>query len=164
MTAWRAPRQSIPWRTLRDPGHFLSLGGGTGLLPWTPGSWGSLVGVGAFYLLDPLGEVAYWGVLSALWAVGIPLCGRTSRALGVKDHGAIVWDEIVGVMIALGLCGTSLLAVGLGFATFRILDIWKPWPISLLDQRLEGGLGVMADDLAAGVFAGLAILLFKYLS
>jgi phosphatidylglycerophosphatase A len=157
-------RQPIPWRTLRDPGHFLSLGAGAGLLPWTPGTWGSLVGVGLFYLLQPVGELAYWSTLGALFAVGIPLCGRTSRTLGVKDHGAIVWDEIVGVMITLGLCATSVLTLWAGFAAFRILDIWKPWPISLLDQRLAGGFGVMADDLAAGMVAGLAILLFKYLS
>ena len=164
MTRARARRQKIPWHTLRDPGHFLSLGAGTGLLPWAPGTWGSLVGVGLFYLLQPFGEALYWSTLSAFLGVGIPLCGRTSRALGVKDHGAIVWDEIVGVMIALGLCATSLLTLCAGFVVFRIFDIWKPWPISLLDQRLDGGLGVMADDLAAGMVAGLAILLFKYLS
>jgi phosphatidylglycerophosphatase A len=97
-------------------------------------------------------------------ALGIPLCGRTARAIGVKDHGAIVWDEIVGVMITLGLVATGPRSLVAGFALFRLLDILKPWPIRVVDRKVDGGLGVMADDLVAGLVAGLAILLFKYLS
>ena len=168
MTGRPVQAHSIPlrmlWRMLLDPGHFLSLGAGTGLLPWAPGTWGSLGGVALFYWLKPMGDPIFWTTLLAMAIAGIPLCARTSRALGVKDHGAIVWDEVVGVMITLGLAASTPLTIFAGFVLFRILDIGKPWPISLLDRRLEGGLGVMADDWAAGLVAGLAILLFKYLS
>lgn len=142
----------------------MSLGAGTGLIPWAPGTWGSLLGVGLFILLEPFGASLYWGTLAVMLAAGVPLCGRTSRRLGVKDHGAIVWDEIVGVMMSLGLAATSPHTLVACFLLFRILDILKPWPIRVLDQKIDSGLGVMADDLAAGVMAGLAILLFKYLS
>jgi phosphatidylglycerophosphatase A len=155
----RAPRDL--WR---DPGHLLSFGFGTGLIRWAPGTWGSLVGVGCFLALQPLGSLPVWGAIGAMGIAGIVLCERTSRALGVKDHGAIVWDEIVGVMIALALAGRSPEALVACFLLFRALDILKPWPIRVLDQRLEGGAGVMADDVAAGALSGLAILLFYYLS
>jgi len=149
---------------LLDPGHFLSLGGGSGLIPWAPGTWGSMVGLALFVCLEPLGTPMFWLVVLIMLLAGIPLCGRTSRALGVKDHGAIVWDEIVGVMIALGLAGQGRYGWVTCFLVFRCFDILKPWPISAFDRRVPGGAGVMADDVAAGLLAGLAILLFKYLS
>lgn len=158
------PHPAPPAQMLRDPGHFLSFGGGSGLIPWAPGTWGSLVGVAAFALLQPLEAWLFWTCVAAMAAAGIPLCARTSRALGVKDHGAIVWDEIVGVIIALGIAGAAPREWLAGFALFRALDILKPWPIRVFDRRVPGGLGIMADDVAAGVLAGLAILLFKYLS
>ncbi|MGD9600411.1 MAG: phosphatidylglycerophosphatase A [Gammaproteobacteria bacterium] len=155
----RTPREL--WR---DPGHLLSFGLGSGLIRQAPGTWGSLVGVGCYGALQPLGAPAVWGAIAVMGLAGIALCGRTSRALGVKDHGAIVWDEIVGVMIALTLAEPTPGAAVACFLLFRALDILKPWPIRVLDQRLGGGFGVMADDVAAGALAGLAILLFKYLS
>lgn len=160
-------RAASHWRLLRDPGHFLSLGGGTGLIPFAPGTWGSLPGVLLAVLLIPAGEVVFWGVLAGLFVLGIPLSARTARALGRPDPGAIVWDEVVGMAITLGIAAgwgsgfnplppLSLLA---GFGLFRILDILKPWPIRWLERRLGGGLGVMADDALAGVIAGMMLAL-----
>ncbi len=158
-----APR----WALLRDPGHFLSLGGGTGLIPFAPGTWGSLPGVLLAVLLIPAGEPIFWAVVVGLFILGIPLCARTARALERPDPGAIVWDEVVGMAITLGIAASwgsgfnalpplSLLA---GFGLFRILDILKPWPIRWLERRLAGGLGVMADDALAGVIAGMLLTL-----
>lgn len=155
------------WDLLLDPGHFLSLGGGTGLIPFAPGTWGSLPGVVLAVLLIPAGEAVFWAVVVGLFVLGIPLCARTARALGRSDPGAIVWDEVVGMAITLGIAASwgsgfdslpplSLLA---GFGLFRILDILKPWPIRWLERRLGGGLGVMADDVLAGVIAGLLLTL-----
>ncbi len=155
-----APREL--W--LRDPGHFFALGGGSGLLPKAPGTWGSLVGVALFVFL-PVDSVTRWVMVVGSALGGIALCGRTGRAIGVKDHPAIVWDEIVGVMICLCLAAAERGGeIAAGFIAFRILDIWKPWPIGWLDRNLPGGVGVMADDCVAGGIAGVAILIFKYLS
>ncbi len=164
MKDWDQPNVQIPARMLRDPGHFLSLGGGAGLIPWAPGTWGSLVGVALFLALSGLGPGMYWTTVVVLALIGIPLCGRTGRAIGTTDPGAIVWDEIVGVLVTLGISGAGLSNIVGGFCFFRLLDIVKPWPIGMLDTRLKGGLGVMADDLAAGALAGLAILSLRYLS
>lgn len=157
-------RSQVPPGLWRDPGHFLAFGAGTGLMPWAPGTWGTLPGVAAWCVMEDWSPTVFWTIVALLFACGIPLCGRTARTLGIKDHGAIVWDEIVGVLVTLGLSAQGTLDVLVGFCAFRALDILKPWPIRVLDRRLEGGFGIMVDDLAAGLLAGLAIALTKYLS
>lgn len=163
-------RGAPPPRLLKDPGHFLSLGAGTGLIPFAPGTWGSMLGAALVFALSDLPPGLYWGLVALMAMVGVPLCGRTGLALGQVDHGAIVWDEVVGIMVAAGLAigiglpwgsgSAALLPINLlaAFVLFRILDIVKPWPIGLLERSLGGGWGVMADDLAAGLAAGLILV------
>ena len=86
-------------------------------------------------------------------AVGVLICERAGETLGVKDHGGIVWDEMVGIWVTLVLLPFGWETVLLGFAAFRAFDIVKPWPVSWADREVGGGLGVMLDDLIAGVFA-----------
>lgn len=162
MTAPAAPRPPPAW--LLDPGHFLALGAGTGLAPWAPGTWGSLVGVGLYAAVAPLGGTAALLLAVVVCVIGVPLCGRTARALGVHDHPSIVWDEVAGVYLTL-LCGSgTVLSLGIGFALFRLFDIWKPWPVRWADRRLGGGAGIMADDLLAAGYAGMGLALFEYVS
>lgn len=140
-------------RLLRNPAHFLSLGFGSGLAPKAPGTFGTLAGIPVYLLLQPLPLAEYLFATALLALLGIWLCGYTARALGVHDHGGIVWDEIVGLlvtMIAVPLDWRWLLA---GFLLFRLFDILKPWPIRWLDRRVGGGFGIMVDDLLAGLFA-----------
>ena len=95
--------------------------------------------------------------LALAFAAGVYLCGYTSKALGVHDHGAIVWDEFVGfwvTMIALPAAWQWIIA---GFVLFRLFDIVKPWPVKLADRKMKGGFGIMFDDLLAAVYA-LAVL------
>lgn len=141
---------------ITHPAHVLALGFGAGLMKPAPGTWGSVVGglVFAPLLMLPLGW--YLLVLLAATALGIYVCDKSARDWGVHDHGAIVWDEIVGMGIALILLPLSWQSVLLAFVAFRLFDIWKPWPVNVLDQKLKGGLGIMADDMAAGVLAAVA--------
>jgi phosphatidylglycerophosphatase A len=147
---------------LRDPGHFIALGGGSGLAPVAPGTFGSIVGVGLYLLLAPWPLWVGALVVVACFGLGIWLCGRTARALGVADPSAIVWDEIVAVPIA--LCGAlgDPTHIVLGFALFRLFDIWKPWPISWADQQVKGGLGIMLDDLGAALLAAGVLAFWDY--
>lgn len=149
-------------RLLRDPGHCLALGFGSGLAPVAPGTFGSVVGVGLYLLLLPLPPLAYGVAALVLVLLGIPLCGRTAKALGVHDHPAIVWDEVAAMPVALAVAGGDPWLIVLGFALFRLFDIWKPWPIRWFDAHIHGGLGIMLDDLLAAGAAGAALASFRY--
>lgn len=133
--------------------HFLAFGFGTGLAKKAPGTWGTLAGLVFIPLLH---QMPLWSALlfiAAASVFGVWLCGRVADDLGVHDHGGIVWDEMVGIWMTLILLPNSWPWWLLGFVLFRILDIVKPWPISLLDRHLGGGLGIMLDDMLAGAIA-----------
>ena len=144
---------------LRNPLHLIAFGFGSGFMPKAPGTAGTLVGIPAFLLLSPLPLHLYLAVVGVLFLIGIPLCARVSRDLGVHDHGGIVWDEIVGFLVTMTAAPVGLVAVVLGFALFRLFDILKPWPIRALDRRVGGGFGIMLDDLVAGLFAAVLLQL-----
>ncbi|MDX1474776.1 MAG: phosphatidylglycerophosphatase A [Reinekea sp.] len=141
--------------------HFLAFGFGSGAAPKAPGTFGTLAAIPVFLLLAYLPLWAYLVVLVLAFALGVYLCGQASKDMGVHDHGGIVWDEFVGfwiTMIALPVHWAWIIA---GFVLFRFFDIIKPWPIGWLDKRVHGGLGIMIDDVIAGIFA-LAILQVAY--
>ncbi|MDZ7736735.1 MAG: phosphatidylglycerophosphatase A [Gammaproteobacteria bacterium] len=143
----------MPGCAFRDPLNWLSWGGGAGLSPWMPGTAGSLVGVVIYLCLPAMSLFQYIGLTILLFAVGIWLCRHTARALGVHDHPAIVWDEIVGYMVTMTAAPAGWGWVLAGFVLFRLFDIWKPWPIRWLDRYVTGGFGIMIDDLLAAIYA-----------
>lgn len=155
---------------VRRPAQFLALGLGSGLAPKAPGTWGSAAGV-LLYLISmswlSLEEQIALMVLS--FVIGVYLCDVCSEALGVHDHGAIVWDEFVGQWMVLAfVCGfwgsNSLGAIVLAFGLFRLFDIFKPWPIKWADQQVHGGFGIMLDDVLAAIMAIVALIVLKMTS
>ncbi|MFU8822099.1 MAG: phosphatidylglycerophosphatase A [Gammaproteobacteria bacterium] len=138
--------------------HFFALGFGSGLAPKAPGTAGTLVGV----LLDPLlrllGLELRIGVVALMFVVGVWLCGESARRLGVHDHGAIVWDEIVGYLALMLVLPAGWPWALAGFVVFRFFDILKPWPIRQLDHGVGGGFGIMLDDIVASVWGALVLL------
>lgn len=157
----RPPRQLI----LTTPEHLLAFGFGTGLSPVAPGTVGTLVGVLLFLPLSLLDPALYAVATALLFGFGCWVCGESARLLGVHDYGGIVYDEIVGYLIAAAplLAFPQLSTLGfaaalvLAFALFRLFDILKPWPIRALDRGVHGGIGIMLDDAVAGVFAALPL-------
>jgi phosphatidylglycerophosphatase A len=149
---------------LRNPVHAAAFGFGAGLAPIAPGTFGSLVALPLYWLLAPLAVPVYAALLALLFLVGVWVTARTERDLGVHDHSGIVLDEIVGQLVALFLAPLNLVWMLLGFGLFRLFDIWKPWPIRWLNDRMPGGWGIMLDDLAAGVAAALCLqgLMYVY--
>jgi phosphatidylglycerophosphatase A len=134
-----------------NPAHFVALGFGSGLAPRAPGTWGTLAAFPLYFAMRALPDVAYWGLAALFCVVGIWICGRTGQDLGVHDHGGIVWDEIAAFLLVLPFAPAAWWGYLLAFALFRLFDIWKPFPIAMLDAQVRGGLGVMLDDwLAAG--------------
>lgn len=144
---------------LAHPAHFIALGFGAGLSPKAPGTLGTLLGFPLFWLLS--GAPFYWAWIALFLVLGIWACEVTGRALGVQDHGGLVWDEVAAFLMVLPFAPPSLLGYALAFASFRLFDIWKPFPIAWFDRHVPGGLGVMLDDVLA---AGYAILLLWALS
>lgn len=141
MSAWTAFAQ------------VLAVGFGSGLAPFAPGTCGTLVGVLVYLALARLPAPAYLLVVAVLFAAGVPVCAARARRLGVHDHPSIVWDEIVGYLIAMILAPRGWPWVAGGFLAFRFFDIAKPWPVRWADRRVGGGWGIMLDDLLAGVYA-----------
>jgi phosphatidylglycerophosphatase A len=154
----RQPPQLPSWHLLfSHPLHCLSFGLGTGLSPKAPGTVGTLLGFPLYWLLMNLPLAQQWISLGVLFLLGVWCCEVTGRALGVSDHGAIVWDEVVA-MAAVLITVPFTLGWGLAaFASFRLFDIWKPFPIGWVDQRVKGGFGVMLDDVLAAIMAILVL-------
>ncbi len=143
--------------SMRDPVQWLATGFGAGLAPRAPGTAGTLVALVPAWLMLDLPMPLRIGIVIALFAAGIFICDASARRLATHDHPSIVFDEIVGFLAAtLVLSGDPLWLVA-AFFLFRLFDIWKPWPIRDLDHRLAGGLGIMLDDLVAGVFAAASL-------
>lgn len=148
------------WRFITtSPVYFLAFGLGTGLSPKAPGTVGTLVGYPLYFLLIAfLPFNAVLGALVALYLLGIWICDVAGKAVGLADHSGIVWDEIVAIALVLCFSPQNIYGYIGAFLAFRLFDIVKPWPINLVDDRMENGHGVMLDDLLA---AGYSIALIQ---
>ncbi|WP_269915139.1 phosphatidylglycerophosphatase A family protein [Acinetobacter sp. HY1485] len=146
---------------------FCGVGFGSGLMPKAPGTWGS-----AFALLFiPLWLISGFTLsvilITIMSVVGIYICDHTAKIMNVHDDGRIVWDEFAGQSITLlPLIYFNLIDIKwslIAFVLFRIFDVWKPWPIRVADQKVAGGFGIMLDDLIAGAWAALCIIVYLWL-
>jgi phosphatidylglycerophosphatase A len=153
----RKPSWRFVWS---HPAHCLAFGGGIGLLPVAAGTAGTLLAFPLFWLLAPrLTALEYLALLAAMFAAGIWACGRTGRALGVADHGGMVWDEVVAFMLVLFFAPATLYWQAFAFLLFRLFDILKPPPIAYYDRTFKSGFGVMLDDLMAAFYTLLVLAL-----
>jgi len=160
-------------RLLASPAGWIACGLGSGLTPRAQGTFGSLAAILPWLLLRDLPIAAWLVLIVASFALGVWACEVAGRILGVADHRSLVWDEFVGQWITLlpvalaprlaggiasGVAGVEAWwPVVAGFALFRLFDVWKPWPIAWFDRRVKGGLGVMLDDVIAGIFAAIVL-------
>ncbi|MCW8924665.1 MAG: phosphatidylglycerophosphatase A [Xanthomonadales bacterium] len=148
---------------LGSPAGWVVFGFGSGLSPWAPGTMGTLVAVPFALLLKSLGSAWFWGILVLAFCLGTILCDRASKRLGVHDHGAIVWDEMVGYWLAVALVPLHWHWFLAAFVLFRLFDIFKPWPISQLDKKINGGFGIMVDDAVAGLYTMVLLAAVGYI-
>lgn len=150
---------------LRDPAGWIACGFGSGLSPVAPGTAGSLAALLPWFALRELPWPWYLAALVFAFALGVWACTRVVERLRIGDPGFVVWDEFVGQWIAL----MPLLWVPLrwwllvaGFALFRLFDVVKPWPVSWADRRVKGGFGVMFDDVLAGIYAAIVVVVLTH--
>ncbi len=153
----------LPQGFLRHPVHFLAFGFGSGCAPKAPGTFGTLMGLLVYCLLPGMTFLQFLIFIVLCFVIGVYFCEKASSALGVHDHGGIVWDEFVGFWITMIAVPEGWLWVVIGFGYFRLFDIWKPQPIKYLDQKIHGGFGIMLDDVVAGLYA-LASLQITYIA
>lgn len=148
---------------LSHPAHVFSLGFGTGLARFAPGTVGSLFGWVSFAALDPYLTPRDWlGLIVVGFCAGVWLTGFTARKMGTADPGPVNWDEIVAVWLVMLMVTPASFGAQCGaFLLFRFFDMVKPPPVSYFDRNFKGGLGIMLDDLVAAFLTLLVIALWR---
>jgi phosphatidylglycerophosphatase A len=132
---------------------------GVGRLPVAPGTWGSAVTLPiAWFLALWLGSTWLFAVAAVVFAAGWWAADVYARRHEADDPGEVVVDEVAGQLVALAVVPVDLVYYAAAFVLFRIADIWKPFPVSLAERRLGGGLGIMADDIVAGGYAAIVLV------
>jgi phosphatidylglycerophosphatase A len=147
---------------LGSPSGWIASGFGSGLSPLAPGTAGSALALVAWFALRGLPWPLYALAVALGFALGVWTSNIVIARLGIEDPGVIVWDEFVGQWIALApllWIAHDWRWIAAAFVLFRTFDIWKPWPVSWADRSIEGGLGVMLDDVLAGAYAAIVLLI-----
>jgi phosphatidylglycerophosphatase A len=145
------------WRfVLSRPAHFIAFGFGAGLIPVAPGTFGTLLALPLYWLFQPqVAPLEFLLLIALFFGLGVWACEMTGRALGVHDHGGIVWDEVVAFLLVLAFTRDLqpvLVWQAAAFVLFRAFDILKPPPIRHFDRTLKSGFGAMFDDLLAALY------------
>ena len=138
---------------LKIPSHLFATWFGVGLIRPAPGTWGSFAALLIWYFAEFMHPIAHV-ILPIFILFSWLVCSQATKDSDSKDHSAIVIDEVAGMFVALSFVSYGVMTYLCAFLLFRSFDIWKPWPISWVDQNVQGGLGILLDDLIAGLFAG----------
>lgn len=154
--------QNYAKKVWKNPGYFIAFGFGSGLLPIAPGTFGTLAAIPLYYFLSFSAPMTYLLITLVCLVAGIWITDYVSKDMQIHDFGGIVWDEIVGFFITMFLVPCTITTIIVGFFLFRIFDIWKPWPINVIDKSLGGGLGIMFDDVLAAIYASVVIHCLGY--
>ncbi len=148
---------------IKRPAVLLACGLGSGLIPKAPGTFGTLATIPLFLWMQHLSMPSYLLITAAFFVLGIWISAEAIKIFHRDDPSEVVWDEVVGFLITMIAAPSGWQWLVMGFVLFRIFDIWKPWPVSLADQKLHGGLGIMLDDVIAGVYALLVLQIIAFL-
>lgn len=143
----------IPETVWRNPLHFIAFGFGTGCIPFAPGTFGTLAALPFYLAMQSLSTGMYLAVTFLAILVSIWICDKASHDIGVEDHQGMCLDEVAGFLVAMICAPTGWQWILTGFLLFRLFDIWKPWPIHVMDAKIKGGVGMILDDVMAGVYA-----------
>lgn len=153
---------------LANPIRLLACGFGTGLVPKAPGTAGTLVGIPFaimfLFLESKFGGFTYWILTTLSFFLGVLICQKTTEAVGIEDDPRIVWDEVVGFLLPLYFIPTHFIWLLVAFGLFRYFDIIKPWPIGWVDKRVNNAWGIMLDDVIAGIYAAVGVIVLQLLT
>lgn len=158
------PKPPVPEAVWQDPLYFLAFGLGSGAMPFAPGTFGTLLAIPFYLLLQPLPLFAYIIFVIAFIIASSWISDRVSRDIHVHDHPGMCIDEFAGFFVTMINAPHGWGWIILGFLLFRLFDIWKPWPINVIDEKVHGGFGMVLDDIVAGIFAMIIIQIVKVLT
>lgn len=161
MRHYRVP--PIPSSIWQNPWHFIAFGFGSGAIPVAPGTFGTLIAVPFYLVLQHLSFLLYFIIVMIIMIGSMWLCDRVSREIDLHDHQGMCLDEIVGYLVTMIGAPHGLPWILIGFGLFRLFDIWKPWPIAYLDEHVHGGIGMILDDVLAGVYSLLILQIISRL-
>lgn len=157
------PIPPVPDAVWTNPLYFIAFGLGAGAIPFAPGTFGTLMAIPFYLCLKQLPMMVYIIVVALFCAFSMWLCERISRDTNTQDHPGMCIDEFAGFFVTMIAAPSGFVWLALGFILFRIFDIWKPWPIRFLDRNVHGGIGMVLDDMVAGLFACAIIQLLALL-
>jgi phosphatidylglycerophosphatase A len=153
----------IPDSIWKNPWHFIAFGFGTGAIPIAPGTFGTLIAIPIYLYLESYSNTFYFIFLILFTFFSIWLCEKVSDEIKVDDHQGMNIDEIVGFLVTMFWAPYGWKWILLGFILFRVFDILKPWPIRQIDARMKGGVGMILDDVLAGVYSFLIIQVIAWI-
>src|SRR3990167_6488050 len=157
------PIPPVPLAVWQDPLYFIAFGFGSGAMPFAPGTFGTLMAIPFYMVLQALPLAAYLIFVIIFCIFSIWICDRVSRDIGIHDHPGMCIDEFAGFFVTMIDAPPGFTWIILGFVLFRLFDIWKPWPIFFIDKKIHGGIGIVLDDIVAGIFSMVGIQLIKIL-
>lgn len=153
------PIPPVPAAVWKKPLYFIAFGLGSGAMPFAPGTFGTLMAIPFYLLLQYLPLYFYIIFVVVFIAASSWISDRVSREINEHDHPAMNIDEFAGFFVTMINAPHGWPWIALGLLLFRLFDIWKPWPIHLIDEKVHGGFGIVLDDVAAGIF-GMVIIQF----
>lgn len=159
---YRKPTLPTPPEVWRHPLFFIAFGFGSGAAPFAPGTFGTLAAILIYLLIEQLPLFSYLIFVAIFTLFSIWISDWASKRIKVHDHPGMCIDEFAGFFVTMINAPHGWGWILLGFLLFRLFDIWKPWPINVIDKRVHGGFGMILDDLVAGLFAFIIIQIAAY--
>lgn len=155
--------QPVPRSVWEKPSHFIAFGFGSGAAPFAPGTFGTLMAVPFYLAMQSLSHTMYLLLVVVITLASIWLCHKVTKEIGIHDHSGMCLDEIVGYLVTMYGAPQGLIWIISGVLLFRLFDIWKPWPISYIDAQLQGGAGIILDDVLAGIYSLIALRILAWI-
>lgn len=155
--------QPVPHSVWEKPSHFIAFGFGSGAVPFAPGTFGTLMAIPFYLAMQSLSHGLYLFLVILITLASMWLCDKVTKEINVHDHSGMCLDEIVGYLVTMYAAPHGLIWIILGFLLFRLFDIWKPWPINYIDEHVSGGVGIILDDVLAGVYSLIVLRIIAWI-
>ena len=153
----------IPATVWSNPLHFIAFGFGTGTIPVAPGTFGTLIAIPFYLAMQTLSVSSYLALLLLIIVTSMWICHKVTLEIGIEDHQGMCLDEVVGFLVTMFYAPHGWKWIWFGFILFRLFDILKPWPIRYVDRNIHGGVGIILDDVLAGVLSCIVLQIFAHM-